>query len=257
MPLNGTAMNGASPFSFDMSYCGSPPTAGELWSRWNTDPVLLGALLLVAVAGAWTLRRADAQRQWSFAGAWLLAAILFVSPICALTVALFSARVAHHATLAMVLAPLLALSLPRRWGAALPLGALLTLSTIAFWFWHAPDFYMSAFSHPVLYWAMQLSIIGSFTALWLGLLRGPTLATGVVALLSATQMGLLGALLVFASEPLYLPHATTTLAFGLLPIDDQQLGGLIMWVPANLPLLVLVLWRLLSLLGPAREIRDQ
>jgi len=249
-------MDGALPFSFDMSYCGSPPSPEALWSLWNTDPVLLVALLLIAAGGAWALRRADFKPQLSFAAAWTLAAVLFVSPICALTVALFSARVTHHAVLAMVLAPLLALSLPKSWGERVPLGAVLALSTIAFWLWHAPDFYAAAFSHPAIYWAMQLSIIASFTGLWLGLLRAPALATGLAALLSAIQMGLLGALLVFASQPLYLPHFATTLAFGLSPVDDQQLAGLIMWVPANLPLLALMMWRLLSLLGPAREVRN-
>ncbi|MDP2780641.1 cytochrome c oxidase assembly protein, partial [Devosia sp.] len=76
---------------------------------------------------------------------------------------------------------------------------------------------------------------------------------GVTALASATQMGLLGALLVFAPQPLYLPHLATTLAFGVSPVDDQQLGGLIMWVPANLPLLAVVLWRLVDALQPDRS----
>jgi putative membrane protein len=250
-------MDPASPFSFDMSYCGSPPTPAELWLRWNTDPVLLVGLLLVALAGAWALRKATRQRQFAFAGAWTVAAILFVSPLCALTVSLFSARVAHHAILAVVVAPLLASSLPSSWGRRIPPSLALTLSTILLWLWHAPDVYASAFSHPAVYWAMQFSIIASFTALWLSLLRGEVMATSIAALLSAIQMGLLGALLVFAQQPLYLPHLATTLAFGLHPLDDQQLGGLIMWVPANLPLLALLLWRLMALLAPAREVRSE
>lgn len=247
-------MDEATPFSFDMSYCGAPPLPDDLWLRWNFDPALLVGLLVVGLGGAFALRRADRVRQMGFAGAWLLAVVLFVSPLCALTVALFSARVSHHVVLAMVLAPMLALSLPRAWAARVPLGLSLTVSTIALWLWHAPDFYGAAFGHPAIYWAMQISIIVSFTAFWLGLLRGGPMATGVAALLSAIQMGLLGALLVFAPQALYLPHMATTLAFGMRPIDDQQLAGLIMWVPANLPLLALVMWRLMSLLGPAREV---
>ncbi len=45
-------------------------------------------------------------------------------------------------------------------------------------------------------------------------------------------MGLLGALITFAARPLYAPHFLTTLAWGLEPLEDQQLAGLIMWAPA-------------------------
>ena len=64
------------------------------------------------------------------------------------------------------------------------------------------------------------------------------MAAGISALSSAIQMGLLGALLVFAPNPLYVPHLGTTMGFGLLPLEDQQLAGLIMWVPSALPYLV-------------------
>jgi hypothetical protein len=46
------------------------------------------------------------------------------------------------------------------------------------------------------------------------------------------QMGLLGALITFAANPLYAPHFATTLPWGLDPLEDQQLAGLIMWAPA-------------------------
>lgn len=244
-------------FSFDMSYCGQPPVPDELWLRWNLDPALLAVLVLAALGGGWSLRHAERSRQFGFAGALSVAAVLFVSPMCALTVALFSARVTHHAILIVVVAPLLALSLPRVWGERLPLGVPLAVSTVALWLWHAPDLYGAAFTHPAIYWGMQVSLLGSFTALWLGLLRGEALATGIAALLSAVQMGLLGALLVFAPQPLYLPHLATALAFGLGPVEDQQLAGVLMWVPANLPLLALLLWRLLTVLSPSRTFRSE
>jgi putative membrane protein len=44
-------------------------------------------------------------------------------------------------------------------------------------------------------------------------------------------MGLLGAVLTFASHPLFLSHLTTTQVWGLAPLRDQQLGGIVMWVP--------------------------
>jgi putative membrane protein len=250
-------MDPASAFSFDMSYCGSPPTLDTLWDRWNFEPALLSVLLLAAVAGCVLLRRAEPRRQLAFAGAWLLAIILFVSPICALSVALFSVRVGHHVVLTMVLAPLLALALPNRWGVRMSLLPPLVISTMALWLWHAPDFYTSSFTHPALYGLMQVSLLASFTWLWLGLLRSQAaMSAGVAALSSAIQMGLLGALLVFAPGPLYLPHLGSTMAFGLSPLEDQQMAGLIMWVPANLPLMALVLWRLLDALRTDRTVAE-
>jgi putative membrane protein len=46
-------------------------------------------------------------------------------------------------------------------------------------------------------------------------------------------MAFLGAIVTFAGRPLYAPHALTTVAWGLTPLQDQQLGGAIMWVPAG------------------------
>jgi putative membrane protein len=65
------------------------------------------------------------------------------------------------------------------------------------------------------------------------------------------QMGLLGALITFAGEPLYAPHLLTTAAWGLTPLEDQQLGGLIMWAPAAAVYLVA------ALLVAGRWLRDE
>lgn len=178
-----------------------------------------------------------------------MAVVLFVSPLCALTIALFSARIVHHGLLMMAMAPLLVLAMPRGWRSPLGLLPALVLSSIMLWLWHVPDFYVATFQHPAIYWAMQVSLLGSACWLWLALLRGPALLSGGAALVSSIQMGLLGALLVFAPQPLYLPHLATTSTFGLTPLEDQQLAGLILWVPANVPLLMLALWRLLESLG--------
>jgi len=46
--------------------------------------------------------------------------------------------------------------------------------------------------------------------------------------------GLLGALLTFANSVWYPGYAERTAAWGLTPLEDQQIGGLIMWIPAGL-----------------------
>jgi putative membrane protein len=59
------------------------------------------------------------------------------------------------------------------------------------------------------------------------------------------QMGLLGAVLTLASRPLFQWHFLTTQAWGLSPLQDQQLGGALMWVPG----IALFLWSALRSLG--------
>jgi putative membrane protein len=54
-------------------------------------------------------------------------------------------------------------------------------------------------------------------------------------------MGFLGAVITFAARPLYAVHGLTTEAWSLTPLQDQQLGGIIMWIPAGAVLLVAIL----------------
>jgi len=48
------------------------------------------------------------------------------------------------------------------------------------------------------------------------------------------ENGFLGALLTFSGRPLYAAYLPTTAAWGLTPLEDQQIGGLGMWIPAGL-----------------------
>src|SRR5712675_1068443 len=79
---------------------------------------------------------------------------------------------------------------------------------------------------------------------WAAILAPATPSGAALIALVATigQMGLLGALIVFAPGPLYSVHLLSTAPWGLSPLADQQLGGLLMWVPASLPYLGVGLW---------------
>ncbi len=224
-----------------LPYCGAAPVPGELATRFNWDPVLLVVLFALA-AGQLLILRNSRQRRYSIWG-WAFAAGAFVSPLCALSVALFSARIFQHMLLVLVAAPLLASALPapmrggsrvRLWGAA-------TFFFIALWFWHMPAPYQATFLSTPVYWAMHISLFGSAILLWRELLHGSRehlVDALVVGALSSMQMGLLGAVLTMASRPLFLWHMTTTQVWGLSPLEDQQLGGVFMWVPG----IVLFLW---------------
>lgn len=215
-----------------MPYCGSAPNPSEWLSRWNLDPFLLAILATASLGWFLIVGNADPSRRKWFAGSLALSLLLFVSPFCALTSALFSARAVHHLLLVIVLAPLLVLSLPR---ARLPGSvALWTFAAAAvFWFWHAPGAYSAALSNDALYWLMQLSITGTALLFWIAL-GNSNLPSAVAALLvTMVAMGLLGALITFAAEPLYAPHLMTTGPWGLTAHEDQQLAGLIMWAPGG------------------------
>ena len=208
--------------------------------------------MMVLGAVVYALRtQPDLRRRWSFGAAMAVLAVVFISPLCALTVALFSARVVHHVLLVAIAAPLLAWALMRLGRAgvlARLLMPLVLLHTAIFWLWHAPDAYLLALTSTPVYWLMQVTLLGSAVLLWMAVFAAAP-ARGIMALLAIViQMGLLGALLVFSSSPLYVPHFTTTLPFGFEPLTDQQLSGLIMWVPASLPYLVVALLRLMALL---------
>ena len=61
---------------------------------------------------------------------------------------------------------------------------------------------------------------------------------------TALHSGLLAALITFAPQPLYPFYTTTVAAWGFTPLTDQQLAGVLMWIPVGFLYLAAVLWRL-------------
>lgn len=230
-------------------YCGAAPEPGMLLARWNLDPVLLVALAALAVIG--TRWAAGPRERAVILAAAAAGFILFVSPFCALSSALFAARSAHHVALTTLVAPLLAAALPRARLSALPGGvaAWTGIGALTLWLWHAPPLYEAALSSDLVYWLMQASLLGTSFGFWAAVRRSSP-AAAVVALLGyMVQMGLLGALLTFSQAAFYAPHALTTLPWGLTPLADQQLAGLIMWVPGAIAYLGAALVQLHRVLG--------
>ncbi|WP_367946364.1 cytochrome c oxidase assembly protein [Sphingobium chlorophenolicum] len=95
--------------------------------------------------------------------------------------------------------------------------------------------------HSTLFWAMQGTILLSATLFWHALAQARPIARIPALLATMMQMSLLGALIGFAPAPLYSPHWFTTQSWGLTPLEDQQLAGLLMWIPAGLIYLGLTL----------------
>jgi len=238
-----------------LPYCGAGPTPSEWLFRWNFDPLLLAALTLAAGLFAWRRRADRGGNSAAQAGVIVLMLLLFVSPFCALGSALFIARVVHHVILATALATCIvfATGLQRR---SIPgsLALWTALQVLVFWGWHAPPVYAAALSSDGLFWLMQLTITGS-AALWWAKLRQAPAGGAVVALLATmVLMGVLGALITFAGRALYAPHWFTTQPWGLSPLEDQQIAGILMWAPASaiyLVAAVAVLYRALGRDGMA------
>jgi putative membrane protein len=157
-------------------------------------------IAIVAGGTLWTLMRQGRHRNWQL-GAIGLFALLYLTPLCTLPSALFSARVVHHIVLATVLAPLIvgALRLEQR---ALPgsLAVLTAIQALVFWAWHAPPLYAAALANDALFWAMQITITLSAAVWWAKLRQAPASAAVLSLLATMVQMGLLGALLTFSGR---------------------------------------------------------
>ena len=223
----------------DNIYCGPAPEPSGLWNSWNMDAPLLLALLTLMTCIFLTNRAAQARVALACALATLV--IAFVSPLCALASALFSARVAHHVLLVAVSAPLLVLSVPNwRFPLKTPLVTVAIFQALIIWLWHAPSPYTWALSGTASYWLMEISLLVVAFWFWREVLSPYTRCGAALGALFGTvaQMGLLGAILTFARTPLYDVHAGVTTVFGLTQLEDQQLAGLIMWAPAAIPYLL-------------------
>jgi putative membrane protein len=231
-----------------IAYCGPAAVPGDLLTRWNFDPLLVAAFAALAIVIA-SGRVANSRACWA---ALLLMATIFISPLCALSSALFSARVLHHVLLIAAVAPLLALAVPLRRMLSPPLAALVGLHTIILWIWHMPAPYEWGLASVPAYWLMQASLLVSAWFLWRAIFVSTAQPGAALFALVATigQMGLLAALMVFAPRPLYAVHFASTAAWGMNPLADQQLAGLLMWVPASLPYLGVGLWLAWSSLRP-------
>ena len=240
-------------------YCGSPPTAETLAWRWNLDPALLLALLAGAALYLLWAKRAGHRREARFFGlGWTITALALISPLCALSVSLFAARVGQHMILTLVAAPLIAFGLPPSRG-RLPGQELWAASAFAapLWFWHSPGPYDQTYLSTAIYWTMHITTWGSAVFFWWTVCRAPTDRLGLTitaTVVTGLQMALLGAVITWARAPLYWPQFVTPFGWGLTPLQDQELGGTLMWVPGGFIFLFAIIVPLARLLRrPARS----
>ncbi|MGZ4957914.1 MAG: cytochrome c oxidase assembly protein [Methylomonas sp.] len=223
-------------------------------------PDMLGGVLFVLL---WLLYgigarcvRPTSGRSRIFHTVSLIAALMAFSPLEGWMESGAASHMIRHMLILTVIAPLLVLARPLpQWFAAggaiavhlcmplvrlgrYPIGTC-GLQAIAIWFWHAPKFYNLALANPWWHLAEHVSFALAAGVFWWSVLRRRASSALPALLFTLMHTGMLGALLSFSQTPVY---------SDLRDIQDQQLAGLIMWVPGSLPYLIAVIWCSLRML---------
>jgi putative membrane protein len=250
--------------------------------------LILGAWLYArGIAALW--RRGGVGRgvrRWqaaAFAAGLAVLAIALLSPLAGLAEELFSAHMAQHLLLLLVAPPLLllgapeiagALGLPRRWRRPLAgtflrverrpfwhslgtVGAIWVVQMAALWLWHLPRFYEAALESDIVHGLEHVTFLVTALLFWAVVLRPfssrrASFGVAIVFVIAtALPNGLLGALMTLTSSPWYPAYAARVTDWGMTPLVDQQIGGLLMWIPPGTIYVVLVAGLLLAWLERA------
>jgi putative membrane protein len=246
----------------------------DLWTAWQFAPGVLLPLALTALLyarGARSSRGVSASQAAFFWSGWTVLTLALISPLHSLGEVLFSAHMLQHELLILVAAPLLVLSrplvpmlwgLPFQWrrtagrwskvppvegpwrGLTAPPAAWL-LHAIALWAWHAPAMFQATLTSEWAHTAQHLSFLGTALLFWWSLFythgRLGYGASFLYVFTTSVHTSILGALLTFAPSTWYPAYGVRTAAWGISPLADQQIGGLVMWIPAGIVYLGLAL----------------
>jgi cytochrome c oxidase assembly factor CtaG len=248
----------------------------------------LFAVALLYIAGLTRMRQRGARLRLlpilCFAGGWLSLLLALDSPMHEISEQLFWVHMTQHEILILVSAPLLVLSqpaaplllgLPERW--RMPVAGVAKLSLmrrlwlwvsaplaawvlhgLALWAWHAPKLFVAALESDFVHAAQHISFLGTALLFWWALFHKHAGRLGyggaiVYVFTTAIHTSVLGALLTFAPTVWYAPYAQTAPLWNLSGLQDQQLGGLIMWIPAGTLLTIVALVLLTKWLTHSQE----
>ena len=238
----------------------SPPPA-DAWRHWDLHPsVMIGLALLGGLYVFWGGLAAPRRRVASFVAALVVLGLALNGPLHNLSDSyLFSAHMLQHLVLTLAFPPLLLYGTPAwvvrpllrpgwllafaRW-ATRPLAAGILFS-VPITLWHFPRFYEAALEHHPLHIVQHLVFIATAVIMWWPILAPvPELPRAsyptqlVYLFLLGLPMSLAGAMITLAGTVLYPFYATAPRVWGLTPLVDQQLGGLLMWVVGTMYLWV-------------------
>jgi putative membrane protein len=232
-------------------------------------PILLAAALYLVGTVRLLIRSGREHRRVTgrsicFSLGLIVLATALLSPLDRWGAQLFAAHMVQHEVLMLVAAPLLVLGNPLpaflwAWPASVraalgrmmrrapventwsvltaPLCAWL-LHALALWIWHVPRFFDAVLVSRGVHDLQHITFVATALIFWSALLRERRRegqGAGVLYLFTTTvHTSVLGALITFATRPWYSSYLQTSPHWGLSALEDQQLGGLIMWVPASL-----------------------
>jgi putative membrane protein len=232
---------------------------------WNLDPGILLGLGLVCGAylyGVGPLRRrlnlapsVDKRQVASFLVGVLVIFVALVLPVDEIGDRyLFSVHMVQHLLLTLVMAPLLLLGTPGwlirpvlKSPAIANVGQMLTRPVTAFVTfnlvfaaYHVPALYEMALENETLHIFVHLLLMITAVITWWPILspltelpRLPYPTQILYLFFQAIPPTLLGALITFANTVFISTYASAPRIFGISAIDDQQLAGLIMWIPGS------------------------
>jgi putative membrane protein len=199
-------------------------------------------------------------------------AVALLSPVAVYSERLFFMHMIQHLLLLLIAPPLLLLGkplVPMLWG--LPsswrrragqmlgpshvlarLGDTLTMPLVAasafvitIAVWHIPVFYDAAQGRTLTHDLEHLMFFGTALLYWWPVIhpaggrRRLSYGLAVPYLLPPFLESLvIGVLLTFADRPLYRTYAEMEMPWGFSVVSDQQLGGLIMWIPGGMLFLI-------------------
>ncbi len=199
----------------------------------------------------------------------LLSALL--PPIDTLSEELASVHMVQHMLLMMVAAPLLIvgasphfvlLGLPSKWRRQIwvwrrfmirlgrPLmgprraGTIAGLYACILWLWHLPQLYQAALENRLLHGLQHVAFFGGAYFFWRVVLNPRlhlrvNLGTGILYLFVASLHSMaLGVLMAVAPSVWYKPYISSSWKHGLSALEDQQIAGYIMWMPAGMTYVV-------------------
>jgi putative membrane protein len=246
---------------------GEPLEPHDLWTAWEFEPGTVIPLVIAALLyarGAKTERGVRIPDMFCFWGGWLILSLALVSPIHRLGEVLFSAHMAQHEILMLCAAPLMVLSRPlvpilwglpfawrrragrwskpvwiqRCWGGITAPLAAWCIHAVALWSWHAPALFQATLTSQWVHAAQHSSFFLSALLFWWSLFyargRNGYGAAVLYVFTTAVHTSILGALLTFSNAIWYPAYQASVSAWGWTALEDQQIGGLIMWVPAGL-----------------------
>ena len=230
-----------------------PAPAPPPWQQWDLHPsVIIGLALLGGLYVSWGGLAAPRRRVASFAAALAVLGLALNGPLHNLSDSyLFSAHMAQHLVLTLVFPPLLLYGTPaavvrplvrRRWvfgfahWATRPLIAGVLFS-VPITLWHFPQFYQAALEHHPLHIVQHLVFIATAVIMWWPIVSPvPELPRAsypmqlLYLFVLGLPMSLAGAMITLAEQVLYPFYSAAPRVWGLTPLADQQLGGLLMWV---------------------------